>query len=254
MKTKFYKAFVELNNEKIPKGKKKSRFIKPEWREVGAYLSDDYVLFDIDDKDVNCNLFFDIVSTHNLHCHVTESEHGIHAIFRKPNQRLAYGNRKETLTGIWADYKCNNNKGYERIITNGKPLSIIYDCDEPDVLPWLLYPFGRPRYLQDIKHGDGRHNTFLDLSNIYAIYEDNPQKILNMIHWVNSNVFEEPRKSVNVSIKDVINSIQYMSQQYTDIEMCDIINKLDKTKFSKAIQLLVQYNLLEADFYKEVKK
>lgn len=251
--TKFYRAFVELNKDKEPMGKRKSRFIKPEWQEVGAYLADDYVLFDIDDKDINANLFFDIVSTHNLHCHITESERGIHAIFKKPTERLAYGNKKETLTGVWADYKCSNNKGYERIITNGKPLSIIYDCDEPDVLPWLLYPFSCERYLQDKKHGDGRHKTFLDLSNVYAMYEKNPKKILDTIYWVNNNVFEEPRKAVNVSTKDVLDSIQYMSRQYTDIEVGTILENIDKTKLNKVIKLLVQYDILKPDFYKEIK-
>lgn len=242
MKTKFYRAFTELNNEKIPVGKRKSRFIKPEWKEVGGYLADDYVLFDIDDKDVNCNLFFDIVSTFNLHCHVTESVHGIHAIFKKPTTRLAYGNGKESLIGVWADYKCSNNKGYERIITNGQPHPIIYDCDEPDVLPWLLYPFGRNRDLQQVRHGDGRHNILLGLSNVYAIYESDPHKILKMLNWVNENVFQEPRKSVNISISDVMNSITYMGKQYTDEEVYDIIKKVDKNKL---MQLLVQYNLAE---------
>lgn len=252
MNTKFYRAFAELNDEKQPITKRKSRYIKTEWKEVGGYLADDYVLFDIDDKDVNCNLFFDIVNTFNINCHITESVHGIHAIFKKPDEKLAYGNGRESLVGVWADYKCSNNKGYERIITNGNPLSIINDCNEPDELPWLLFPFGRPRYLQSVKHGDGRHNTLLDLSNVYAIYEDNPQKILDMLNWVNKNVFEEPRKSVNVAIKDVMNSIQYMNQQYTDVELCDIINKVDKNKFNKVIPLLVQYNLVKPDFYEEL--
>lgn len=244
MHTKFYRAFTELNDEKKPIGKRKSRFIKPEWNEVGAYLADDYVLFDIDDKDVNCNLFFDIVSTHNLHCHITESVHGIHAIFKKTTQRLAYGNGKESLIGIWADYKCSNNKGYERIITNGKPHPVIYDCDEPDILPWFLYPFGRKRYLQEVQHGDGRHNVHLDLSNVYAIYENDPKKILDMIQWVNDNVFAEPRKSVNVAIKDVIDSINYMGREYTNNEMCDIIKNVDKNKL---IGLLVQYELVKPE-------
>lgn len=238
---KFYKAYVELRN-KVPTSKRKSRVINPKWDEVGAYLADNYVLFDIDDKDTNANLFFDLVSTHNLHCHITESEHGIHAIFKKPAERLAYGNRKETLTGILADYKCSNNKGYERIIINKEPLPIVYNCDEPDVLPWFLYPFGRPRNLQDMEHGASRHTTFLDLSNVYAIYENDPQKILDMIHWVNDNVFAVARESVNVRICDVMDSIQFMKQQYTDIEICDIIKNVDK---SKLLKLLVQYDLLD---------
>lgn len=247
--SKFYKAYVELNN-KVPVSKRKSRFINPKWQEVGAYLADDYVLFDIDDKDTNANLFFDIVSTHNLHCHITESVHGIHAIFKKPTEQLAYGNRKETLTGIWADYKCSNNKGYERIIINGEPLPIIYDCEEPDELPWLLFPFSKPRELQSMCHGMARHNTFRDLSNVYAMYERDPQKIIDMINWVNENVFAEPRASVNITIPFVLDSIQYMNKQYTDIEMCDIIKNVDKNKL---IKLLVQNNLIDANFFEEVK-
>lgn len=242
MHTKFYRAFVELNEDKQPRGKRKSRFIKSEWNDVGGYLADDYVLFDIDDKDVNCNLFFDIVSTFNLHCHITESVHGIHAIFKKPEIQLAYGNGKESLIGVLADYKCSNNKGYERIIINKEPLPIIYDCDEPDELPWLLYPFGRARDLQQVRHGDGRHNILLGLSNVYAIYENDPHKILKMLNWVNENVFQEPRKSVNISISDVMDSITYMGKQYTDEEVYDIIKKVDKNRLMK---LLVQYNLVE---------
>lgn len=247
MKTKFYRAFTELNAEKKPISTRKSRIIKPEWKEVGGYLADDYVLFDIDDKNVNCNLFFDVVSTFNLHCHITESIHGIHAIFRKPTEQLAYGNGKESLIGVIADYKCTNNKGYERIITNGKTHPIIYDCDEPDVLPWLLFPFGRSRGLQQAKHGDGRHNILLGLSNVYAIYENDPYKILKILNWVNENVFQEPRKSVNISIADVMNSITYMGKQYTDEEVYDIIKKVDK---NKVMQLLVQYGLIKEEVLK----
>lgn len=240
MHTKFYKGYTELHN-KVPTSKRKSRFIKSEWQEVGGYLADDYVLVDIDDA-TNVDLFFTIINDFHINCHVTESRHGIHAIFKKPSEQLAYGNRKETLTGVICDYKCSNNKGYERIIINGEQLPVITECENPDVLPWLLYPFGRARGLQQAQAGDGRHKILMDLSNVYAIYEKDPQKILDMIHWVNDNVFAVARESVNVRICDVMDSIQFMKQQYTDIEICDIIKNVDK---SKLLKLLVQYNLLD---------
>lgn len=238
--TKFYRAFTELNN-KVPVSRKKSRRINQKWKEVGGFLADDYVLVDIDDI-VNTNLFFDIVNTFNIKCHVTESKHGIHAIFKKPVEKLAYGNRKETLTGVICDYKCSNNKGYERIIIDGKPLQIIYDCDEPDELPWLLFPFGRPRGLQQIGKGDGRHKIHGDLCNVYALYEKDPNIILLIVNWVNENVFKEPRESVNWQVKDVIDSIQYMSKVWTDEEIYDMLRKVDANKLYK---LCVQYGLLE---------
>lgn len=239
MHTKFYKGYTELHN-KVPTSKRKSRFIKQEWQEVGGYLADDYVLVDIDDA-TNVNLFFTIINDFHINCHVTESRHGIHAIFKKPSEQLAYGNRKETLTGVICDYKCSNNKGYERIIINGEQLPVINDCGNPDVLPWLLYPFGRARDLQQAQAGDGRHKILMDLSNVYAIYEKDPHNISIMLNWVNENVFTEARKSVNISIADIQDSIMYMSKDYTDTEIYDIIKKVDKNKL---IKLCVQYGLV----------
>lgn len=239
MHTKFYRAFTELHN-KVPTSKRKSRFIKQEWQEVGGYLADDYVLVDIDDA-TNVDLFFTIINDFHINCHVTESRHGIHAIFKKPSEQLVYGNRKETLTGVICDYKCSNNKGYERIIINGEQLPIITECENPDVLPWLLYPFGRARDLQQAQAGDGRHKILMDLSNVYAIYEKDPHNISIMLNWVNENVFTEARKSVNISIADIQDSIMYMSKDYTDTEIYDIIKKVDKNKL---IKLCVQYGLV----------
>lgn len=239
MHTKFYKGYTELHN-KVPTSKRKSRFIKSEWQEVGGYLADDYVLVDIDDA-TNVDLFFTIINDFHINCHVTESRHGIHAIFKKPSEQLAYGNRKETLTGVICDYKCSNNKGYERIIINGEQLPVIKDCGNPDVLPWLLYPFGRARDLQQAQAGDGRHKILMDLSNVYAIYEKDPHNISIMLNWVNENVFTEARKSVNISIADIQDSIRYMSKDYTDTEIYDIIKKVDKNKL---IKLCVQYGLV----------
>lgn len=239
MHTKFYKGYTELHN-KVPTSKRKSRFIKQEWQEVGGYLDDDYVLVDIDDA-TNVDLFFTIINDFHINCHVTESRHGIHAIFKKPSEQLAYGNRKETLTGVICDYKCSNNKGYERIIINGEQLPVINDCGNPDVLPWLLYPFGRARDLQQAQAGDGRHKILMDLSNVYAIYEKDPHNISIMLNWVNENVFTEARKSVNISIADIQDSIMYMSKDYTDTEIYDIIKKVDKNKL---IKLCVQYGLV----------
>lgn len=239
MHTKFYKGYTELHN-KVPTSKRKSRFIKQEWQEVGGYLADDYVLVDIDDA-TNVNLFFTIINDFHINCHVTESRHGIHAIFKKPSEQLAYGNRKETLTGVICDYKCSNNKGYERIIINGEQLPVIKDCGNPDVLPWLLYPFGKARGLQQAQAGDGRHKILMDLSNVYAIYEKDPHNISIMLNWVNENVFTEARKSVNISIADIQDSIMYMSKDYTDTEIYDIIKKVDKNKL---IKLCVQYGLV----------
>lgn len=239
MHTKFYKGYTELHN-KVPTYKRKSRFIKSEWQEVGGYLADDYVLVDIDDA-TNVDLFFTIINDFHINCHVTESRHGIHAIFKKPSEQLAYGNRKETLTGVICDYKCSNNKGYERIIINGEQLPIITECENPDVLPWLLYPFGRARDLQQAQAGDGRHKILMDLSNVYAIYEKDPHNISIMLNWVNENVFTEARKSVNISIADIQDSIMYMSKDYTDTEIYDIIKKVDKNKL---IKLCVQYGLV----------
>lgn len=246
MITKFYKGYTELEN-KVPTSKRKSRTINSKWKEVGGFLADNYVLVDIDDY-VNVNLFFDVCTNWDIKCHVTASKHGIHAIFKKPSEHLAYGNRKETLCGIICDYKCTNNKGYERIIIDSKPLEVINECDEPDVLPWLLFPFGKARGLQQMKHGDCRHKTHMDLSNVYSIYESNPNKILDAIKWVNENVFYEARKSVNITIPFVLDSIRYMNANYTDEDISKVIeNVKDKNKL---IKLCVQYGLIDPEVFK----
>lgn len=248
MKTKFYKGYAKLIDKK-PISKRKSRTIKSDWREVGGWLADDYILFDIDDKDVNANIFFTLINEYDIKCHITESKHGIHAIFKKPSIKLALGNGigRETLTGIIADYKSTELSGYERIIIDGKPLPIINDCDDPDELPWLLFPFGKPRNLQQMKHGLGRHNTFMELSNVYAIYENDPNKILNTIKWVNQNVFAEPRESVNITIPFVLDSIRYMNTSYDYSQIMDIVKDVDKNKL---IKLLVQYGLIQSEVFK----
>lgn len=245
MKTKFYKGYTELRN-KVPTSKRKSRFIKPDWKEVGGFLADDYVLVDIDDS-TNVDLFFTIINDFHIRCHITESRHGVHAIFKKPSEQLAYGNRKETLTGVICDYKCTNNKGYERIIIDGEPLPVIVDCDSPDILPWLLFPFGRPRGLQAVTEGDGRHKVLMDLSNVYAIYEKDPYNISSILNWVNENVFTKARESVNISIGDIQNSIMYMNKRYTDTEIYDMIKDVDKNKL---IKLCVQYGLIDEEAFK----
>lgn len=249
MITKFYKGYAELEN-KVPTSKRKSRIIKSEWKEVGGFIADNYILVDVDDKTTNANLFFDICEYLGVNCHVTESKNGIHAIFKKPNERLAYGNciEKETLAGLMCDYRISEYKGYERIIIDGEPLPIINECEEPDELPWLLYPFGKPRHLQDQKHGTARHNTFMELSNVYAIYETDPNKILNTIKWVNQNVFAEPRSSVNITIDFVLDSIRYMNTSYDDSQFLDIMKNVKDT--NKTIKLLVQYGILSPEVFK----
>ena len=230
MITKFYKGYTELRN-KVPTSKRKSRVIRPEWQEVGGYLADEYVLVDIDDS-TNVDLFFTIINDFHIRCHVTESRHGIHAIFRKPTEQLAYGNRKETLTGVICDYKCTSNNGYERIIIDREPLPVINECDNPDILPWLLFPFGRARGLQDMQAGDGRHKVLMDLSNVYAIYERDPHNISIMLNWVNEKI----------SIADIQDSISYMNKNYTDTEFYDMIRNVDK---NKVLKLLVQYGVIK---------
>lgn len=245
MITKFYKGYTELRN-KVPTSKRKSRFIKPEWNEVGGFISNNYILVDIDDK-INADLFFNVCTNWDIKCHITASRHGIHAIFKKPSCQLAYGNRKETLIGVICDYKCSDQKGYERIIIDGEPLEVITGCEEPDELPWLLYPFGKPRNLQQMKHGDCRHKVFMELSNVYAIYENNPNEILNTIKWVNENVFYEPRESVNIKLPFVMNSIRYMNTTYTDEQVYDMIKDVDTNKL---IKLCVQYGLIDPEVFK----
>lgn len=248
MITKFYKGYTELKN-KEPTSKRKSRIIKSDWKEVAGFIGDNYILVDVDDKTTNANLFFNICEYTGVNCHITESVHGIHAIFKKPNEKLAYGNciGKETLGGLICDYRISEYKGYERIIIDGEPLEVINECDEPDELPWLLYPFGKPRNLQQMKHGDCRHKTFMELSNVYAIYETNPNNILNAIKWVNQNVFAEPRKSVNITIPFVLDSIRYMNANYTDEDISKVIeNVKDKNKL---IKLLIQYGLIDPEVF-----
>lgn len=249
MITKFYKGYAELRN-KVPISKRKSRFIKSEWVEVAGFIGDNYILVDVDDKTTNANLFFEICEYLNVKCHVTESRNGIHAIFKKPTfDDIPYGNciQKETLGGLICDYRISEYKGYERIIIDGKPLKVIQECEDPDVLPWLLLPFAKNRNLQQMKHGDCRHKCFMELSNVYAIYENDPNKILNTIKWVNENVFYEPRKSVNITIPFVLDSIRYMNANYTDDDISKIIENIkDKNKL---IKLCVQYKLIDPEVF-----
>lgn len=209
---KFYNSYRECTEDKRPITIRGSRTIDSNWEHVLGLIKPEYILFDIDDKTTNANLFFALKEEFEFRCHITESCNGIHAIFRTPVSTMGTnlcGNNRETVTGIIADFKHGGEN--ERIIAYGKAHNVIEWCDEPDELPFMLFPFGRKRGLQDVTEGDGRHHIQGDLNNVLATYYTDPEIILRITNWVNSNVFLMPRKSVNWSIKDVWNSIQYVN-------------------------------------------
>ena len=224
LNSKFYTAFYPLRNkERI--NKRSYRTINNTWDEVGGRFKEDYMLFDIDDKDVNANLFFDLKDMLGFKAHITESEHGIHAIFKKPKE-IYIGNRihAETITGIICDYKGYGNS-YERFIVDRKPLEVIEWCDEPYELPFVLFPYNLKPDLQGVEEGDGRHAILGALNNIYARYCSDPKLILQLTNWVNDNVFKEARDKVNWSIKDVMDSIQYYNRD--NLKLDDVLTKYE---------------------------
>lgn len=227
--TKFYASYYPLHN-KVRTNNRAYRTINSEWKEVGGRLKEEYILFDIDDKCTNANLFFDLKNMLDFKCHITESEHGIHAIFKKPKD-IIIGNKihAETVTGIICDYKGYKNS-YERIIVNGKPLQVIEYCDEPQELPFVLFPYNLKPNLQGVVDGSGRHGILGALNNIYARYCSDPELILKLTNWVNSNVFKESRESVNWEIKHVMDSIQYYNRD--NLKLDDVLTKykIDENK------------------------
>lgn len=210
--TKFYSSFRECTEDKVPLTKRGKAIYDPRWKNVLGVLRSPYMLFDIDDKGVNANLFLELKQEFGFKCHIVESCNGIHAIFKTPTDTkgtFVCGTGKETITGIICDYK--NSGENERIIADGKPHKVIEWCDDVDELPFLLFPFARVRNLQDEQHGSERHRTHGDLNNIYATYTNDVDLIMRITKWVNDTVFKEPRKSINWSRRDVLNSIEYVN-------------------------------------------
>lgn len=247
--TSFYRGYFELNENKEPgeNGRRLYRTIKPEWQYVGAAFTKDYMMIDIDNFE-DCDLFMQLVDKYKWQTHIVATDGGLHAIFKKPQEQLPSKKGAELLCGIIADIKqgrqAGTNSDYECIMKRGKYREVLQQCDDPQVLPWQLMPLSQDLHLKDVGEGSGRHGVHHKMIKVACWYTKDASEIIDLVCWVNENIFDAPRKSVNWTVKQVQkwidetlsedNSIDELLQQY-DINLHKL-NLFIKTNFEKKVK------------------
>lgn len=206
-KTLYYR-FCPINSKtKQPFRRQNCR---PEEEEGCAGLLRDGLIMIDTDTDRDSELLMLLLDKFEIKCNLVSTMNGLHAIFKKPADYHIKSNSKvETVTGIIADIKQGRPQPSKTDLDNVRrffhDMEIIQYCeyDELDELPWQLRALTVPLNLQSIGEGDGRHQVHQKLIARYAGYTDDANEIVKWVNWVNENVFDVPRKSVNWTVKQV---------------------------------------------------
>lgn len=172
-------------------------------------LKDGLIMIDTD-TDRDSELLMLLLDKFEIKCNIVSTMHGIHAIFKKPaDYHVKSASKLETVTGIIVDVKQGRPVVSKSDIDNvkrfGKDMEIIQYCEYNDLdeLPWQLRILTKPLNLQSVGEGCGRHQVHQSLIARYAAYTDDANEIVEWVNWVNSNVFDVPRESVNWTVKQV---------------------------------------------------
>lgn len=203
----FYRGYIKLNEDKTPyDNKRMHRHMITDWPTVGGILKNEYLLVDIDTYE-DADLFMQLVDKYEWKTHIVATDSGVHAIFKKPDIALASVLGRELMCGLRADFKVGRrdfrSSDYECIVKHGKCRELLQQCDDPQVLPWQLMPFTNELDLKSAGEGDGRHGIHKQLISRASAYCGDASEILDFVKWVNDNVFDVPRKSVNWKQRDV---------------------------------------------------
>lgn len=240
--TNFYRGFIELNADKTPKTRRMNRKLNNQWENVGGIFKAEYMMIDIDNYD-DADLFMQLVDHFELKTHVVATDKGIHAIFRKPDVPIASVVNRETLSGIRCDIKQGRidfaHSDYEAIRKNGKDREIIQECEDPQMLPFMLMPLSKELDLKDIGEGDSRHFVHQGLIARAVAYIHDAQQIHDWVCWVNDNIFKEPRESVNWSVRDIKRWIdEVVTTNIDDIDMNELLQQYDPNVKAKVLQFI----------------
>lgn len=245
--TRFYRGFIELNLDKSPKKRRMNRKLNDQLENIGGIFKPEYMMIDIDTYE-DSDLFMQLVDKYKWKCHIVASDHGIHAIFRKPEISLSSVVNRETMSGIRCDIKQGkkdfSNSDYEAIKKNGKEREIIQYEDDPQVLPWQLMPFTNELDLKSIGEGDGRHGIHKQLISRASAYCSNASEILDFVRWVNDNIFETPRESVNWKERDVQDWLDDLKGE-ENMNLDELLQRYDIKDLRKIKQFIrANYDLL----------
>lgn len=252
----FYRGYIKLNEDKTPVDRRMSRNI-PDCPTVGGVLDRNYMIVDIDTTE-DADLFMQLVDIYKWKTHIVATDSGLHAIFKKPDMPISSVVGRELFVGIRADYKLGRanwrNSDYECIVKHGKYREVLQQCDDPQMLPWQLLYYTNEMNLKDIGEGSGRHGVHQKLIARATAYTLDAEEIRFVVQWINDNIFDEPRESVNWSVKQIKNWIE--TNVVNDIpqtadELAAFAKRYDIVDYTKIVRFISSnYDLLQQDSQK----
>lgn len=204
-----YYRFIECDSDK-EWFNRRSRVNIKDVEACAGILKDGLIMVDTD-TDRDSELLLLLIDKLNCKCNIVSTIHGIHAIFKKPEDYYVKSDSKyETVTGLIVDYKQGRkivqNSDLDIVKRYGEELETIQYChiDDLDYLPWQLRVFHNRLNLQQAQEGSGRHSLHQKLIARWQEYtKSNAVETLEWVQWVNDYVFAVPRKSVNWTIRQV---------------------------------------------------
>lgn len=241
MNTNFYRGYIKLKEDKSPISRRMSRRLPNDWPTVGGIFASDYMMIDIDNYE-DADLFMQLVDKYQWKTHIVATDSGIHSIFKKPDIVISSTNGCELMCGIICDIKQGrrdwSNSDYECIIKHGLAREVICECNDPQVLPWQLMPFSVKMDLKSVGEGDGRHGIHRQLISRACAYTTNAKMIIDYVQWVNDNIFDVPRKSVNWTVKQVQD---WIDANVKDLTIEELLQQYD-VKDLKKVQQFIRAN------------
>lgn len=201
MNTNFYRGYIKLKENKEPyDNRRMHRHMITDWPTVGGVFRHEYMMVDTD-TDEDSNLLLLLIDKYKWKAHVVVTDSGLHAIFKKPDMPVGSITKTELMCGIRADFKVGRrdyrSSDYECVIKHGKCREVLQQCDDPQVLPWQLMPFTVEMDLKSACDGSNRHGIHQQLVARSTAYTLDENEIYDFVVWINDNVFDEPRESVN---------------------------------------------------------
>lgn len=204
-----YHRFIECDSNKEWFNRRLK--INPQDVEACAGILKDGLIMIDTDTDRDSELLLLLLDKLKCKCNIVSTIHGIHAIFKKPEDYHVKSDSKyETVTGLIVDVKQGRkivqNSDIDIVKRYGQEMETIQYCpiDELDELPWQLRVFNSRLNLQQAKDNSGRHSLHQRLIARWQEYTNsNAVETLKWVQWVNDYVFAVPRKSVNWTVKQV---------------------------------------------------
>ena len=239
-----YYRFIECDSNKKWFNRRKK--INLQDVEGGAGILKDGLIMIDTDTDKDSELLLLLLDKLKCRCNIVSTLHGIHAIFKKPNDYYVKSDSKyETVTGIIVDVKQGRksviNSDIDIVKRYGKEMETIQYCtiDELDELPWQLRVFNSRLNLQQAQEGSGRHSIHQRLLGRWQEYVNSDAKeALRWVQWVNDYVFAVPRESVNWKLNNVqdwydAHPVMGLQEPKTLSDVISLLNDIDSREMNK---------------------